>query len=199
VRGRSTAVALVALLAAAGLATGGGADARRHRHRLLHVGDSLAVGTQWYLPAALRGWRVRKRTSISMQASAGPRVLRSYGRGLPRVIVVSLGTNGDPRATGSFRHAIRASMHVVGHRRCVVWANLYRPPVAGASYRRLNGILAKEARKRRNLRVFQWVRMARAHRGWFGSDGVHPVGVGYRARARGIAKIVRRCLASLRG
>ena len=31
------------------------------------------------------------------------------------------------------------------------------------------------------------------HRGWFGSDGVHPVGIGYRARARGIAKVVRRC------
>jgi hypothetical protein len=183
------------LAAACALAFAAPAAARHHHPRriVFHLGDSLALGTQSYLPGALRGWRIRHRTSISMQAGQGPGILRSYGRGLPRVIVVSLGTNGDPRATGYFRHAIRATMRVVGRRRCVVWANIFRPRVAGASYHRLNAVLAREAHKRRNLRIFQWVRMARHHRGWFGSDGVHPIGVGYRARARGIAKVVRRC------
>jgi hypothetical protein len=188
---RATALVAAATVLASGAAQD--AEGARHKRRLLHVGDSLAVGTQWYLPGALRHWRVRSRTSISMQAGDGPGILHGYGRGLPRVVVISLGTNGSPGATGYFRHAIRTSMKVAGRRRCVVWANIYRPPVGGATYHRLNAVLAREARRRKNLRIFQWVRMARRHRGWFGADGVHPTGVGYQARARGIAKVVRRC------
>lgn len=160
---------------------------------LLHNGDSLAVGTQLYLGAALPRWRIRSSVDISRHASQGPAVLRRYGKGLPRVVVVSLGTNDDPRAVAAFRRAIRATMRIAGRRRCVVWANIVRPPVAGVGYGRMNTVLAQEARRRRNLRVFQWARMARAHRHWFGPDRVHPSGVGYRARARGIAKVVRRC------
>ena len=160
---------------------------------LLHNGDSLAVGTALYLPRALPGWRIRTSVSISRHAPEGPAVLRRYGSRLPRVIVVSLGTNDDPRALGAFRRAIRSTMAVAGRRRCGVWANIVRPPQAGAGYRGLNTVLAREARARRNLRVFQWARMARTHRAWFGSDGVHPSGAGYQARARGIAKEVRRC------
>jgi len=119
--------------------------------------------------------------------------MRRLGSRLPRVIVVSLGTNDDPRSLGTFRRAIRTTMRVAGRRRCVVWANVVRPPVGGAGYGGLNRVLAREARRRRNLRIFQWARMARAHRGWFGPDRVHPSGVGYRARARGIARVVRRC------
>ena len=189
------AAALLALALCASLPTAaGGAAGVSSGHRLLHNGDSLGVGTQWYLPGALPGWRIRASLAISRHAFQGPGILRRYGRGLPRVIVVSLGTNDDPRQLTMFRRAIRSTMRVAGRRRCVVWANIVRPPVAGRSYRGMNVVLAREARRRRNLRVFQWARMARRHRYWFGSDGVHPTGVGYRARARGIAKLVRRCV-----
>jgi hypothetical protein len=163
------------------------------RRTLLHVGDSLGVGTQWFLPAALPRWRIHAALAISRHAPEVPGIVARYGRGLPRVVVVSAGTNDDPRALGSFRTAIRRTMRAAGRRRCVVWANIVRPAVAGASYRGLNVVLAEEARRRRNLRVFQWARMARRHRGWFGPDGVHPSGVGYRVRARGVAAVVRRC------
>ena len=167
-------------------------DAARSR-RLLHMGDSLGVGTQWYLPGALPRWRVRASLAISLHAFQGPGILRRYGRGLPRVIVVSLGTNDDPRQLKMFRSAIRATMRIAGRRRCVVWASILRPPVAGTSYRGMNVVLAREAHRRPNLHVFHWVRMARRHRYWFGPDGVHPTAAGYRARARAIAKVVRRC------
>ena len=189
---RAAPLALILTLAAPAVAGGTASTARSHR--LLHNGDSLGVGTQLFLPGALPGWRIRASLAISRHAFQGPGILRAYGRGLPRVIVVSLGTNDDPRQLGMFRHAIRATMRIAGRRRCVVWANIVRPPVAGTSYRGMNVVLAREARRRRNLRVFQWARMARRHRFWFGPDGVHPSAVGYRARARGIARVVRRCV-----
>lgn len=160
---------------------------------VLHNGDSLAVGTQLYLRQALPGWRIRSSVDISRHASEGPGILRRYGRGLPRVIVMSLGTNDDPRSVATFRRAIRQTMRIAGRRRCVVWANIVRPPVGGVGYGAMNTVLAREARRRPNLHVFQWARMARSNRYWFGADRVHPSGTGYRARARGIAQVVRRC------
>jgi hypothetical protein len=107
------------LLAAAAPSTGVPVDAARTRNLLVN-GDSLAVGTAPYIPRALRRWRVTQSTAISRHAFEGASVMRAYGRGLPRVIHVSLGTNDDPRNLSGFRAAIRAVMAVAGPRRCVV-------------------------------------------------------------------------------
>jgi lysophospholipase L1-like esterase len=160
---------------------------------LLVVGDSLTVGTQPYMQRNLRRWRIHQRVAISTQVSEGPGILRSYGRRLPRVIFVNLGTNGDPRATGTFLNSIRRVMRIAGPRRCVVWASIVRPPVGGASYARLNRVLADEARRRPNLMLFRWVRLARRHPSWFGSDHVHITATGYRVRARAMARQIRLC------
>ena len=172
------------------------AGARRklpYSRSLLVVGDSLTVGTRPYLPHYLRRWRIRQEVSISKQSYQGPSTLRRYGRHLPRVIFVNLGTNGDPRATSSFEHDIRRVMHVAGKHRCVVWSSIVRPPVAGASYARLNRVLADQARKRKNLMLFRWVRLARAHPYWFGPDHVHVTATAYRIRAKAMAKQIREC------
>jgi hypothetical protein len=161
--------------------------------RLFVNGDSLAVGTRPYLPRALRRWRVTQSVSISRHAPEGASVLRAYGRGLPRVIHVSLGTNDDPRALSSFRSSIRSVMSVVGPRRCVVWANVVRPPVAGASYSGYNRVLAQESKGRENLRVVNWARLVRQNPSWLGGDGVHVSATGYQERARRVAESVRRC------
>jgi lysophospholipase L1-like esterase len=188
---------LIALVAAASVLAVGvyaEADASRPGSRtLLVVGDSLTVGTQPYIHRYLRGWHIHQRVAISTQVTEGPGILHSYGRHLPRVIFVNLGTNGDPRATGTFLSAIRRTMRIAGPRRCVVWASIVRPPVAGASYHRLNLVLADQARKRRNLIMFRWVRLARRHPSWFGPDHVHVTGVGYRVRARAMATQIRHC------
>ena len=183
---RASVLALVLVLAAPATA---GALSRR----LLVNGDSLAVGTKPYLPRELDGWKVTQSATISRHAYEGADVMRSYGRSLPRVIHVSLGTNDDPRTVGAFRAAIRDVMKVAGARRCVVWTNIVRPPVAGASYAGYNHALAAESRPRANLRVVNWARMARRNPQWFGSDGVHVTAEGYQARARAIATSVRRC------
>jgi lysophospholipase L1-like esterase len=163
------------------------------KRRVFVNGDSLAVGTRPYLPGDLRGWRVTQSASISRHAPEGPPILRGFGRGLPRVIVMSLGTNDDPRQVGTFRQAIRDTMSIAGERRCVVWVNIVRPPVAGTSYAGYNHALAEESRPRANLRVVNWAHIARANPGWFGEDGVHVTAEGYQARAKVIAKSVKRC------
>jgi hypothetical protein len=167
-------------------------EASRTRNLLVN-GDSLAVGTAPYIPRALPRWRVTQSTAISRHAFEGASVMRAYGRGLPRVVHVSLGTNDDPRNLSGFRAAIRAVMAVAGPRRCVVWANIVRPSVAGASYAGYNRVLAQESRSRKNLRVVDWARMVREHPYWLAGDGVHVSAEGYRYRASRVARSVRRC------
>lgn len=183
---RLGALALIVLLAAP-------ATADALSRRLLVNGDSLAVGTEPYLPQELRRWRITQSTEVSRHAFEGADVMRAYGRSLPRVIHVSLGTNDDPRAVDAFRAAIREVMEVAGPRRCVVWTNIVRPPVAGASYAGYNRALARESRPRQNLRVVDWARMVRENSHWLAADGVHVNADGYRARAKAIARSVRRC------
>jgi hypothetical protein len=168
------------------------ADASRTRNLLVN-GDSLAVGTAPYIPRALRRWRVTQSTAISRHAFEGASVMRAYGRGLPRVIHVSLGTNDDPRNVSGFRAAIREVMAAAGPRRCIVWANIVRPPVAGASYAGYNRVLREESKPRENLRVVDWARMVRQNPGWLAGDGVHVTATGYQYRASRVAKSVRRC------
>jgi lysophospholipase L1-like esterase len=111
------------------------------------------------------------------------------------VIHVSLGTNDDPNQVDAFRAAVRDVMDVAGPHRCVVWTNIVRPAVAGASYAGFNRALLQESRSRENLRVVNWVRMVRENPQWVVGDGVHVNADGYRARAKAIARSVRRCRA----
>jgi hypothetical protein len=182
----ASALALILFLAAP-------AGAQALSRRLLVDGDSLAVGTQPYLPQELKRWKMIQSATVSRHAFEGADIMRAYGRSLPRVIHVSLGTNDDPRNVDAFRAAIREVMDVAGSRRCVVWANIVRPPVAGASYAGYNRALAQESRPRENLRVVNWAQMVRDHPQWIGGDGVHVNPDGYRARAKAVARSVRRC------
>jgi lysophospholipase L1-like esterase len=181
--------ALAAILALAGPAAAADAPSRR----LLVDGDSLAVGTRPYLPRDLPGWKIKQSAAVSRHAYEGADVMRAYGHSLPRVIHVSLGTNDDPNDVDGFRAAIRDVMDVAGSRRCVVWTNIVRPRVAGATYAGYNRALAEESKPRENLRVVNWARMVRQHPEWVGDDGVHVNADGYKARAKAVASSVRRC------
>jgi hypothetical protein len=160
---------------------------------LLVNGDSLAEGTRPYVPRELPRWRVTQSTSVSRHAYEGDDAMRRYGGPLPRVIHVSLGTNDDPGDVDGFRDAIADVMKLAGRSRCVVWANIVRPPYRGVSYRGYNRALAEESSRRDNLRVLNWVRMVRRHPEWLARDGVHVSAAGYRARAVAVARAVRGC------
>ncbi len=184
------AAALGALACA--LAVTSPAPAAGSRH-VLSYGDSLSVGTDLFLGGYLRGWSVRSSASISRHAEDAPGALRGYGAALPHVIVVSAGTNDDPGRVSGFARIVRETLAIAGPSRCVVWSTIVRPPYQGVSYAGYNSTLEAIAGRRGNLRVFDWVSMARAHPSWFGSDGVHPTATGYRARAAAIARLVRGC------
>ena len=189
-RSAHIAVVLVALACALAAAASAGAAGSRD---VLSYGDSLSVGTNLYLRTYLRGWDVRSLAAISTHAEEVPGALRGFGTSLPRVVVVSAGTNDDPGRVSGFARIVRETLAVAGPRRCVVWSTIVRPPYQGVSYSGYNRALAAIAAHRRNLRVFDWVGMARTHGSWFGTDGVHPTATGYRARAAAIARLVRSC------
>jgi lysophospholipase L1-like esterase len=158
---------------------------------VLHYGDSLAVGTELYLDGYLPGWSVRASTEVSAHAADVPVALRSFGRSLPRVIVVSAGTNDDPEAVAEFARIVRETVAVAGPSRCLVWSTIVRPPYQGVPYTGYNRALRAVARRHANLHVLDWNAMARTHPRWFGHDGVHPSMEGYRVRAAATASLIR--------
>ncbi len=195
---RRTAALAVAALVIWSMAPAAGGSARHGPgKRLFVVGDSLAVGTKPYLPRYLHGWRIRSSVSISKHAPEGATELARRGHSLPPVVVASLGTNDDPHATGSFEAAVRGSLRSAGRRGCVVWPNIVRPAVGGATYAGYNRVLNRIASRNDHLRVVDWAAIAAHNRAWFGPDGVHPNASGYIVRARAIARQVRRCRRSL--
>jgi predicted aspartyl protease len=161
-------------------------------HTLLVDGDSLAIGARPYLEDLLRGWRITHSASIGRPTADGIAALRRYDS-LPHVLVMSLGTNDDSRATEEFRAAIRQTLEIAGRGRCVVWPNIVRPPFRGVSYDGFNVVLSDEAKRSSNLIVIDWAAIVRDHPDWRTPDQVHLTPAGYQARAQEIATAVSRC------
>ena len=130
-------------------------------------GDSLAIGTAPYLRRYLPRWKVVHTYDISRHAPQGVAMVhaRRAKGALPPVIVVQLGTNDDPRHLSGFRQSVKTVLQAAGKKRCVVWANIVRPPLVGTSYAGYNAILAEFAAKRQNFRVFDWFSMVNANPG----------------------------------
>jgi lysophospholipase L1-like esterase len=186
------ACALAGAVACA-LAAAVASPAAQTSRTVLQFGDSLAVGTGVFLPAALRGWSIDTSAAISRHADDGPPGLRSLGAALPHVLVISLGTNDDPGAFSRFARAVRDVVRIAGPRRCVIWSTIVRPPFAGVSYDGYNRALRRIAASHETLHVFDWQALARSNPQWFGLDGVHPNADGYRERAAELARLVRSC------
>ena len=159
-------------------------------------GDSLAEGTAPYLPALLPHWSLRQSYAVGRRITEGIALLRAE-KPLEQVVVVSLGTNDDPRRISDFRTGMREILSIAGPARCVVWTNIVRPPAVGTSYDGLNRVLSAGAATHRNLVVVDWQALVRRHPAWLRTDGVHATAAGYKARAAAIAAAVKECTARL--
>lgn len=186
-RAVSACVALLAVAAAAGAAP----PARS----VFHVGDSLAYGTALYLGQYLKGWSITEDVDVSMQSYAVPGRVAAQGTGLARVVIVSAGTNGHPAATAQLARDVRRVLALAGPHRCVIWANVVRPPYEGVGYERLNRTLGALDRRYRTLVVFDWAGMVRRNPGALSADGVHVAVPFYRKRAAALAALAKRCIA----
>jgi len=188
---------LFVLVLAAACATGGAvAVASRSAARTLYVdGDSLSVGTGWYLSTFLPGWTLRGTVAVSRHAYQGVDAVEARAKEglLERVVVVDLGTNDDPSAVSTFKGYVLGVVRAAGPSRCVIWSTINRPPYNGVSYDGYNAALLALDKRYGNLHVFDWAKLARSHPAWFGSDGVHPTMTGYHARASGLAWLIKRC------
>ncbi len=182
------------LAALAALAAPGASATTEARRSLLDLGDSLSVGTAPYLRTRLRAYRIWRVHDVGLHAyDAAERLDRARVR-LPAVVVVSAGTNDDPRQVTVFERAVSGVLATAGRKRCVVWPTIARPPAVGATYAGLNRSLARAARRHSNLVLVDWVGMVGRHPRWLSDDGVHVSATGYRARAAAIATAVKtRC------
>jgi lysophospholipase L1-like esterase len=182
-------LATLLLVALASLA----ADAKSAVRTIYVDGDSIAYGTDLFLPDYLRGWTIHSAVDVSRhtyQGVASIEALEQAG-GLPYVVLVNLGTNDDPRTVRLFHSYVQRVVRAAGPERCVIWATIIRPPYGGASYDGLNNVLLRTAAHTDSFHVFDWRTLARTHPAWFGTDGVHPSIQGYRVRAQRLATFIR--------
>jgi lysophospholipase L1-like esterase len=189
----AAAAAAMLALASCTASGAGSAPGTASSRSVLDIGDSLSVGTAPYLHARLRDYRIEPDYDVGLHAYDAARIVAGV-HPLPSVLVVSAGTNDDPRIVSTFTHAVSAVLAAAGPARCVVWPTIVRPPAVGATYDGINRALAQAAARHRSLVLVDWVHMVAAHRFWLAKDGVHVSAAGYRARAAAIAgAVATRC------
>ena len=194
--GLASAVAVVLALVAASVLGIAPVGAQSAPKSVLDLGDSLSVGTDPYLRKRLRGYHIERLYDVGLHAYDAATIVDRSRVSLPSVLVISAGTNDDPRGVSTFARAISAILRAVGDDRCVVWPTIRRPPAVGASYDGFNRALGRAASRHPQLVLVDWVGMVRRHPAWLSRDGVHVSVEGYRARAAAIAAAVKTHCAS---
>ncbi len=164
----------------------------------LVLGDSLALAVYPYLADLVPDRYVSYVGEVgSSTAWALDQVeqLQANGERVPRVVLVSAGTN-DWYAQ-EFRDAATELLDRLGPRRCVVWSTVARPTeVNGMSVdpaEDLNAVLLDLAVTHPNLRVLDWAGAAQEHPAWLAGDGVHPNEEGTIERAQMFADASYAC------
>jgi len=174
-------VALLALLTAS-------APAAHAADDVLVVGDSLAVGTQPYLPELLTDRTLISDVKSGITTPEGMRLLRMSLRTVsPTTVVFSLGSN-DGADPSRFADRLRRTMALLPLHTCVVWSTIIRPPRKGA-YRGLNRVLHNLKRKDPRFVVVDWEHAVTGG-AVFLPDGLHADPDGYRYRSEMIADAV---------
>ena len=154
------------------------------------VGDSLNIGVERYLPAALPHWRIVANDRVGRSTSEGIAELAAGRPPLSSYVVISLGTNDPPEAIDAFRADVARVMKLVGPDRCVIWATIWRD---GAPDDAFNDILRRAAESNPRLRLVAWAEMVKANPAWLAGDGLHGNETGYQERAQEVAAAVRSC------
>src|SRR5436189_431269 len=159
---------------------------------LLHVGDSLAQGSDPPLRELLPGWSITTDALKSRPTATGVAII-DRRPSLPDSLVVELGTNDSSDQSAQFAGQVRHVLQLAGPDRCVVWVNIHRPPYNGVSYAGFNRALDQIAATSSNLAVVDWNGMVKSGQATVAGDGVHATPEGYQARAAAIAQALEGC------
>jgi hypothetical protein len=154
------------------------------------VGDSLNVGIEPYLGDELPGWRLDAHDRVGRATQEGIDELRSLGRALAPVVVVSLGTNDPDGSEPEFRKLVDGAVALVGAQRCLVWATVVRDGTARAGF---NSVLEEARSRHANVRLVDWAALVGKDRSLLAGDLVHGTPEGYARRAEATAGAIRDC------
>ncbi len=137
----------------------------------LVIGDSVSLGAESCLGPL--GYRVD--SAVGRQFTTGLDHLRVHASdGLPRSVVIHLGTNG-PFTSSGFSEA----MALTGDQRRVVWVTIALPPRSQYSFvDSLNDMIRSQAAAYDNVEVADFARAAAQHPEWMAGDGIHINGAG---------------------
>jgi len=192
-RSTSFFAALLAVVAVAALLVARNRDEpapAASRGTVTLVGDSLNVGVERHLSAALPGWKLVANDRVGRSTPEGIAELEAGRPVLSSYVVISLGTNDPPGAVSAFRADVARMLGLIGPHRCVVWATIWRD---GAPSDPFNAVLRDVANANRRVRLVEWAKMVQDHPDWLADDGLHGNETGYRERARAIAEAARGC------
>jgi lysophospholipase L1-like esterase len=154
------------------------------------VGDSLNVGVEPYLPAALPHWTIVTNDRVGRTTAEGIDELEAGRAPLSPYVVVSLGTNDSADGAESFRADVARVLKLIGPNRCVIWATIWRNGKPNDAF---NGVLRDAADANQRVRLVEWAAMVQAHPDWLAGDRLHGNETGYRERARAVAAATRSC------
>jgi lysophospholipase L1-like esterase len=153
------------------------------------LGDSLNVGIEPYLDQELEGWEVDHHNQNGRRTDEGVAELRSLGRRVAPVLVVSLGTNDFDTPTETFAQQVEEVLALAGPRRCVIWATIWFD-----GRHAFNDVLRAAARRHGNLELADWAALVEEEPELLAFDGIHGSPDGYARRAAQAARIAERCI-----
>ncbi len=160
---------------------------------VLVVGDSLGVGTDGPLRAALPEAEIQSDSEIGRPSVAGVSVLSDLLGPEHDTVVFDLGTNDGNAAVAVTAGSLTAARQLTGDR-CLVVATLNRPPLAGIPIDGQNAMIRRFAASTPNVVLVEWNDAAAGTPGVLQSDGVHATSAGYAYRGALFADAIRSCL-----
>jgi lysophospholipase L1-like esterase len=165
---------------------------------VLVVGDSLSVGTDGPLRAALPEAEIQSDSLNGRSSAEGVSVLSELLGPEHDTVVFDLGTNDGNAAVATTAGSLAAARQLTGNR-CLVVATLNRPPLAGIPIDAQNAMIRRFAATTPNVALVEWNDAAAGAPGVLQADGVHATSAGYAYRGALFADAIRSCLTGAGG
>jgi hypothetical protein len=157
-----------------------------HDNRVYVLGDSVLLGTEQTLPAALVGWRVTMDCVGSRRLPQGIEELQANRSQIGSVVVIQMGNNFIPGEDGTFASQIDQAMRVLAGVRRVVWVTV---PEKWPSRIMINDAIRDAAARWPAIRAADWAPIIAAHPE-YAYDMLHLTPAGRLAMAQLIASVV---------